>query len=254
MNNKFLLQSEKGKLNDEEQLVKGLLDKQGAEYIMSPSPTEYADKELSSYIPIGSIQFVEEHLNKFYGIPYIAPIELPKFLRLPHLLQRKYDIIKVKDLPTTGTYFLKSAQHLKTMQYCGFVDHAHDILDPNDWCVISDIISPELIESEFRIFVYKSKVQAIKRYTYTTSQPPKDFIAEVVELMNKNFPINTYSFDIGYIDDYPNFKPFLIEVHLCTSLGTYGFKDSVLLDIYQETYNFLKTEEHKKLLETRYLW
>lgn len=231
-----------------------LLDELGYTYVVSEESVRPDILDIQDYIPIGSIPYVEDHLRTYYGIPYSCPIEIPKFLRTPEILKRKYDIVKVKDLPQSGAFFLKSAQRLKTTQYIGLVEHARKLMAPDDWCVISDPISQELIESEFRIFVYKGKVQAIKKYTLTSYEPHVEDVMPIVELMNTHFPINTYSFDIGFIET-PSDKPqmFLIEVHLVASLGTYGFEEPQLIDMYKITYDFLKSDTHKAILKDRKL-
>jgi hypothetical protein len=68
-------------------------------------------------IPLGTINFVTAYLNIFKNIERMYPIEIPKCLRTDEFLKRNYAIIQGKNIPKSGTYFIKNASKLKTFSY-----------------------------------------------------------------------------------------------------------------------------------------
>ena len=245
---KFLLQRNVNskQLSEEEQNLKQILDRRGIEYIVSDSSIVDG---VGDFTPVGSIPFIEAHLQKYYNVPQICPLEIPKFLRKPEILQRKYDIIRVKDLPENGTYFLKLVDRLKILSYLGFTDHLRATRKPYEFVAISDILDQQLIDGEYRIFVFDGHRVGNPNYDLSTKQVDFSFVDKIIELMNENFPIKTYTFDVGYYND----KMFLIEVHFVSGVGTYGFHEDCLAEMYYQTYEFLKSKQHIDIINNRSL-
>ena len=52
------------------------------------------------YIPLGSIDFTNECLSKFYNISKMNPIEIPPCLRKSEFLGRQYKIVPAEQIPT----------------------------------------------------------------------------------------------------------------------------------------------------------
>ena len=251
---KFIVESDtQYQDNLEEHNAIRALKEEGLEYIISTTSIRPDIEDIEAFIPIGSIGFVEDHLRTYHNVPYSCPIEVPGFLRDHLYMQREYTIAKVKDLPKQGYGFIKSAKRLKHFSYKGSLEHLNSLLEPEDWCVFSEVIPEESIQAEFRVFVHNGKVKAVKQYDGLPTEVNNALIEMIVTSMNNNFPIKTYSFDLGMFENGVNnrLSTFLIEVHLVSSLGTYGFSDNCLLDMYVQTYEFLKSETHKELLENR---
>ena len=79
---------------------------------------KFAGRQLSTVVPVGSLDFVKEFLRINYAIPNMWPIEIPKELRQPHLLNREYKLLDYRDVEVlTGKKFIKYASELKVFSY-----------------------------------------------------------------------------------------------------------------------------------------
>ena len=104
---KFLLQTDAMEI--EEKIAKEQLDR--TKLVHSYKECTLSDLDFvkeKDFNPIGTIQFVEKYL----GITE-TPIEIPKYLQTEEFLKREYKIVKGKDLPRGGRYFVKNASKLK---------------------------------------------------------------------------------------------------------------------------------------------
>ena len=249
---KFLLQELDGKLAEEEQNVKDLCEQNNVPYIISSSPT--VNPDFKSYTPVGSIPYVEKHLQTFFNIPQTCPLEVPYFLQKPEYLHRFYKILKSSEIKDNEYYFIKGVDHLKMFSaYSGNTSLLKKIIgESNIWCSISTPLGQQ-IAYEYRVFVHDNSIKAIKKYVgYGEIEQDYQTIDSIINTVKtSNLGFSTYSFDVMYIEDDP--RAYLIEMHFISSLGTYGYKEKELLNMYHDTYEFFKSPVHHLLLSNRQL-
>lgn len=83
---KFIIQTIDGKIRGTEefnlvQILKTGESKFLNSYILSGTSIRDDIEDIADYIPVGSIEFLEEHLNKYHNVEKMTPIEVPKELR-----------------------------------------------------------------------------------------------------------------------------------------------------------------------------
>jgi len=158
------------------------------------------------YIPIGSVDFVQEYLKIYHDIE-IKPINIPEEL-FPFC---ERTIINGTEKDIIGEKFVKSNDKIKT-----FTEIADDA-PPGNY-QISDLID---IESEWRTFVYKNELVGIQNYSGNFKIFPD---VEKIETIIKNYkkaPIS-YTLDVAILT---NGKTDIVEIHDFFSCGLYGFSD-----------------------------
>lgn len=172
------------------------------------------------YIPIGSVEFVSEYLQKFYDI-------IPKPLNVPNQLnQLKFthrNIINGTEKDIVHHKFFKSNDKIK-----GVSGVCSDIVIPNGNYQISDIID---ILSEWRCFVFQGKLVGLSNYSGDFRIFPN--IKKIEEMIKEyeSAPI-AYTLDVGIDFDRNDDKhTFVIECHEFFSCGLYGFSDHKILPI-----------------------
>jgi hypothetical protein len=177
------------------------------------------------YVPIGSVEFVSEFINHFYGYP-VEPINIPE-----ELLDFKYTkrfVFNGTEKEIVGKKFVKSNDQIKG--FCQIVDDDIDVPEGN--YQISETID---IDSEWRAFVYEGKLVGLQNYAGDfTLFPYMPILMEMIAKYEKdeNAPI-AYTLDIG-IKDTDKFvdhlgDTFIIEAHDFFSCGLYGFADLRIL-------------------------
>ena len=196
-------------------------------------------KNLNSIIPVGSLDFVREFLRINYAIPNMSAIEVPKELRLPHLLNREYALLDYRDVETIqGAKFLKYASELKVFSYCGDVPSfvKHNTLKSGVY-VVSE---PVDILAEYRVFVHRDKIVGIQFYDgnplVLISSDNLRLIQEMVARysVNKTRP-KSYTLDIGVLE---NNNISIIELHPWCSVGLYGCSGGFLPDAYADGFKW----------------
>lgn len=176
------------------------------------------------YIPIGSVQFVTEYLQYFYGLTP-KPINIPT--ELIDFANRRVWTCNIATIPCfiDGVYFIKSATKIKG--YSGLITKRGDDIGSNipiDDYQISTYVD---IESEWRAFVYQDKLVGLQNYAGDfTIYPDVEYIKEMIKSY-KSAPI-AYTLDVGvYTPSNPS--TFVIECHDFFSCGLYGFADYRIL-------------------------
>lgn len=179
-------------------------------------------------IPVGTINFVELWLDKFYSIEHITPIEIPQILRTEEFLKRKYQILDYDKLPREGYYFIKDASRLKVFSYTGNIDiffenHSPGYfdnsirLDKTHKYQLSEIVN---IKSEYRIYFISGEIQNISNYDGDPKLFPDIKLIEKANLLystQKDYP-KSYSMDIMITDKGTS----IIEIHPFVSIGLYS--------------------------------
>jgi len=171
-----------------------------------------------NYVPIGSVDFVTEFLQHFYGL-MPKPLNVPK--ELFHYAGREIYNGSETDLKGHGRSFVKSNDRIK-----GFAELINDDykLSKGNY-QISEYIS---IESEWRSFIYEGKLVGLQNYAGEfTRFPNVDTIKGMIK-MYKSAPI-AYTLDIGINDDSGTF---IIECHDFFGCGLYGFNQPILVNMF----------------------
>lgn len=251
---KFLLQSDA--LEIEELIVREQLEK--TKLIHEYKEIKINDLDTiqeKDYIPIGTIQFVEKYL----GI-HEAPIEIPKYLQTEEFLKREYKIVKGKDLPRVGRYFVKNASKLKDfsvntdMQYFlseEMIDYKPTSKLDNTLCIKSTdnfVVSEEVnILSEYRVYVFNNEIIAISHYNGNPLLfPDTKLLEKVVMLISYHEKyLKSYTIDVMITEKGTS----LIEIHNFTSVGFYTtLFGTDLLYAYRDGIDYLRKDNSVKYL------
>ena len=169
-----------------------------------------------NYIPVGSVEWCEQFLNK----DIIIPDYYPQFLN--QYLFRK--IWKTNKWPTEKV-FIKPADHFK--KFTGFVIKEDSKKNRgNFWC--SEVVN---FENEWRYYISNSKVVAAEWYKGNNEQleAPK---------LNIVFPDNyCAAIDFGILD---NGNLALVEAHLPYACGWYGKNYNIYAEWIINGWNYIK--------------
>lgn len=180
------------------------------------------------FIPIGSVEFVQEYLIINYNID-VEPKNIPE--ELFHFCSRK--IKNGTDLDITEMSFVKSNDKIK--DFVAFTKTA----PPGNY-QISEMIE---IESEWRCFVYNNTLVGLQNYTGDFKMfPDIEYINNIIENY-ESAPV-AYTLDIGIKDDGDST---IIEVHDFFSCGFYGFSDlKIIPNMFSRWFNNKVIEETTK--------
>jgi hypothetical protein len=188
------------------------------------------DRDFSTFIPVGTIQFVKKFLSIYYDIHVIKPINIPPELFYFKFLQRHVELVHKKDLVLDGKEkFVKSNESLKG--YTETVTSTEGI--PDIELVVSDLIE---IESEWRAFVFRGELVGLQNYSGDfTAFPDVEFIKICIKEYTNCPP--AYTLDIGLNEEDGTF---IIEAHNFYSCGLYGFSENRLLpQMFISSFNHL---------------
>ena len=214
-----------------------------------PMPFKPQHKE---YIPIGSVEFVTDFLMHFYNLNP-KPINVPEEL----FYHPSFDFTKrhifngtEKDLKGHGKSFVKSNDKIK--KFTEIVEDDYKL--PIGNYQFSEFI--DNIESEWRAFVYQSKLVGLQNYIGDFTRFPS--VPKIEEMISvyKSAPI-AYTLDVGvgaeiYHKKYGMFlgnETFVIECHDFFSCGLYGFADhNILPNMFNRWFNeYIKKNKDKNL-------
>lgn len=185
--------------------------------------------------PVGTIDFVTAYLNRTEGISSLSPIEVPKELRLEKFLHRTYEFVSYQDLPKKGTWFVKDISELK--RFSGILremDHL-EFLDPSHLFLIS---SPMEILSEYRVIVLWDEIKGIQFYSGNVCVMPREEDIQLIQemilryMMDPNRP-KAYALDVAMMIQNGKRECAILEICPFVSVGTYGFVDASLPNLYQ---------------------
>lgn len=206
-------------------------------------------------IPVGDLRFVQEFLKKVHNVDKMNPIEVPEVLRTESALKRKYSIVKGKDLPDKGNYFVKGVSQLKLFTYQGdisrliahredsepkkfydgFIDATLRIHD-EDLYILSELVD---IKAEYRCFVNNGEIEGVQFYSgKPTITLTRDMMKEVnswthIYSLTDDAP-KSYAMDVAVIEKDGKEQVAIIEVCPVTSVGLYGFNSSILPKMYKD--------------------
>jgi hypothetical protein len=187
---------------------------------------------LEEIIPIGTVEFVLEYLEKYYGIsnvkPLNIPIELRKFAYLKRFLKESISDKPIFNAGETPV-FVKDNTKIK-----GWTN----IVEPNRSYPAGEYLVSEFIdiESEWRAFVNNRELVGLQNYSGDFTMFPD---VELIELMIDDYKMCplSYTLDVGI---NKKLGTFIIECHDFFSCGLYGFADHKLLPkMFINTWNKL---------------
>lgn len=197
------------------------------------------NSELSECIPVGSLEFVEEHLKKYHNVDKMNPIEVPLILMKPEFLCRSYSIVPYRSLPKSGEFFVKDASNLKYFCYCGNVEDIPESdlkrMDKTALYVVSDVVD---IASEYRCLVSSDKLLAVNHYQGNPLifPDPKIIQKMIVQYIADSTRPKSYTIDIAVLKDG---RTCILEVHPWACVGLYGYLfDDGLPYCYADGYNY----------------
>jgi hypothetical protein len=165
------------------------------------------------YVPVGSVDFVTDFLNYFYGI-------IPKPINVPEELF-KYAGRTIWNADENGFHkgygklFVKSNDKIKGIVGI-FNEKEYDF--PAGNYQFSEVIK---IDSEWRCFVYQNKLIGLQNYSGDFTMFPNVSHIEMMIKDYKSAPV-AYTLDVGVFNYCDTF---IIEVHEFFSCGLYGFAD-----------------------------
>jgi hypothetical protein len=184
-----------------------------------------------NYVPIGSVEFVTEFLQHFYGLtpkPLNVPEELFRYAER-EIFNGNHLIMKGR----TGDYFVKSNDKIKS--FAEFIEFNSSETFPCDIPVGNYQYSQKIdIQSEWRAFVYEGKLVGLHNYSGDFTLFPNVNIINAMIKVYKSAPI-AYTIDIGVgVDkEFPYYiKTFVIECHDFFSCGLYGFNQPILVNMF----------------------
>lgn len=180
---------------------------------------------IKNVIPVGTIDFVGQFLNKVHGVKTMNPIEVPDVLRQYRYLKRKYSIVDRSELPAEGYYFTKYVSKLKVFTHIGLIETLRDTADNNvpflqdGLYQVSEVVD---ILAEYRCFVHNDNLVAINYYDGDCTVFPD---VSLIKTMISNYMLDgsrpkAYTMDIAVIK---NRGTAILEVHPWVSVGLYGY-------------------------------
>ena len=242
---KFLLQTMYGKINDVEVFnARDLIQNSrtlNSYLLMDYTELKKTNNDYSDWIPIGTLEYVRTWLKKYKGIEEMKPIEVPEILREEKYLGRSYDIVSFEDLELKGYKFIKDIDKLKQFSFTGDLGN----LDKNDESIfisqnylISNVVD---IMSEYRVFVSDMSIKAIQFYDGDCTVFPN--VSLLREMVGKYYLVQdrpkSYTMDIAILK---NGRTIILEVHPVVSVGTYGYSEYALLDMYKNGIQFYTSQ------------
>ena len=251
----FILQHTKDEHNKtfgvspEVAVVKELLDEQA--WLHNQLVPAYRYKTLETLtkedvergIPVGSVDFGNRALE-LLGLDEQTPLLIPEKLNCNALLSRKIGIYAKEYLPELfqehDKLFLKSAIELKS-SYTGIYKKG-DPLPSGIGFFVSEVVD---FKSEWRCFVYKGKLVALKHYDGNPFLvPDKEIIYHAINRIKDD--IDAFTLDVGVIETPTcKSKTAIVEVHNFTSCAFYGFEDQIILRMLEAGWEYAKVHNYK---------
>ena len=177
-----------------------------------------------TYIPVGSVEFVTQFLQEFHGLtpkPRNVPTSLFSYAYRRIFNGTEEDIQSMVN--ESNRTFVKSNDVIK-----GFTQVYKKGMDVSDIPKGNYQISRSVsIDSEWRAFIYKGKLEGLQHYVGEfTLFPDVRALKHMIEVYeaSKEAPI-AYTLDIGINEQ----GTFVIEVHDFFSCGLYGFTNHAIL-------------------------
>ena len=214
------------------------------------------------YIPIGSVEFVKNHMKYFYNID-LTPINVPEELfpfsgREIH----NFSLNELKEFLTIDNFerewFVKSNSIIKKEPSFLIINEDYQLFfeknkDESELFQVSRYLDESTtgaqLVSEWRVFVHNNRMVGCKNYSSDDAVPAipdVQIIKNMINSYHSRSPV--YTLDIGVINDLTSKETstIIVEVHDFYSCGLYGFSSPILPYMYsqwfysyKETRNFI---------------
>lgn len=195
--------------------------------------------DITKAVPIGDIGFVRKFIERYLGLEYPSPIEIPKVMRNESYVGREYKIVDKEELKKGNEpfSFFKYCSKPKVQSFISCLDteKADKILD-GLW-VVSEYVE---IVSEYRVICLNDAIEGVQWYNggveifpdiAVVKQILKDYRTKVSKISN------AITIDVAVTKDG---RTILLEIHTFSSCGTYGYIDRNLVNLYKEGYEYIK--------------
>lgn len=243
---KYILQCEKDRITDIDVMnVKDIIGScsYSIQYdLLDLEGMKTSNKVTSEHIPIGDLRFVKAWLNRFHCITTMKPIEVPEVLRKERYLGREYSILPYDEIiqkNLKGNWFIKDADELKKFSFLSSWYVLKAALEESEEYKGRNYVLSEFVDiaTEYRVFVSDFDIRAIQRYDGDcTVFPDISMLKEMVAVYSsQRLRPKSYTMDIAVLK---NGRTVIIEVHPVTSVGTYGYAERKLLDMYKDGIDF----------------
>lgn len=213
------------------------------EYFTTPSVDyiDYLKLIQGEKIPIGSVEFVKEFIDK-YNLPNknFEPIFLNnEFTRNQKVTESLIDIENA--LNYNEEVFIKPFDTFKSdfSDIYGYIFNEKDahLFESGKKYLLSKV---ETILSEYRVFVFFDEIRGIYNYsgdfTEFLNKSHVSTIKKMISSVNID-KLNAYTLDIAILE---NNNIQLLEIHPFSSCGLYGFSDySVIPQMYINAFKYL---------------
>lgn len=199
-------------------------------------------------LPLGTVEFVNAYLNKFYDIPVIYPIEIPLVLRSDYFLKRQYRIVDTIDVPREGRWFVKDVSRLKSMTFIGEMQDNDQVLNNFTTYQVSEIIN---ILAEYRVYVVDGRIYAVNYYNGDPcSLPDMELVtrANMLWSTQQDYP-KSYTMDIAVTPR----GTCILECHVPFACGLYTtMLGTNFLQAYHDGIKYLKKYNREILPDNPY--
>lgn len=220
---------------------------------------DYTTQDLSSKIggglvPVGSVEFVLDYIERFHGLPLPKPKNIPEeLMKSEYTGRRVYNgtekDIFAKCVMRESNIFIKQNDVFKGI--CGHASQFEDL--PEGSYQISDLV--EFI-TEWRAFVFQGRLVGLHNYSGDFTRMPN--INTIYRMISdyKSQPV-AFTLDVGIIEHKalnPKenlFQTVIVEVHDFFSCGLYGFSSPQLPFMFSqwyEQYIYQNTERRSALV------
>ena len=193
---------------------------------MNLSYIDYSDieniEDPDKYVPIGSVEFVSKYLYTFYKdkVKSLEPLNVPTEL-FPFTGRKISNIYTQNDIKNEkfDKTFRKSLYTIKHKS--NGIIHTFNIEDILNF-QISEVID---ILSEWRVFIFKGKIQHISNYSGDCMVFPNPNEIEKMVKAYSSAP-KAWTLDVAVT---PKNETVVIECHRFFSCGLYGFSDHAII-------------------------
>lgn len=194
-------------------------------------------------IPVGSVEFVNDILERIYGHRKLSPINIPRQLDLPeYLLRRIWPNTDYKSAMALfqesvhRKFYVKPAEYVKEFpcEEYGIERFENEFYDYKGCLFVSEPL-PCPITSEWRLFIENGTILDIRPYFMddTWRFPDLGIVQKMVRAYTVSPP--AYTLDIAVLS---NGATILIEVHNFVACGLYGFEGIKLLSMLRYGFRY----------------
>lgn len=180
-------------------------------------------------IPVGSVEYVESFLQRYYGKDRIIPINIPPQLMDMRFTRRMTAYVN-SEREVEEAFSTWGAEHLFVKQANRCKAGPAGIYRPGERGYAAQgatyLVSESLnLETEWRVFVFHRKIRDVRCYSGDPWRlPDKQTVTSMVGCWSDAPP--AYTLDVGVTSEGDTV---IIEAHNFVSCGLYGFADATIL-------------------------